>query len=109
ILAVLLLGGCGKAAEQKPGAAKVHPPAAASSPPLAPAFGITEDDANVLWSPEASHQPGTAFRSAQQQLTALKPTYLRVLIDWAALQPTSGQPPQLSQPTDGCDRQADPC
>jgi hypothetical protein len=105
ILAIALLGGCGKATQHTPRAGKPKAPASAPGP----VFGITEDDANLLWSPDADHQPGMVFRAAQSELSALKPTYLRILIDWAALQPNSRQPPQLNQSTDGCDRQIGPC
>jgi len=42
-------------------------------------------------------------------LQALRPTYLRLLIDWAALQPNPGSPPGLQAPGSGCARQIDPC
>ncbi len=77
--------------------------------PSGPAFGLTEDNPNLIWSQAANHQPPAVFRAAQSELSALRPAFLRVLIDWATLAPTRGQPPQLALKTDGCARQVAPC
>lgn len=75
-----------------------------------PAFGITEDNANLLWSPEA-HGPAaaSAFMSSREALTALHPRYVRLLVDWARLQPSPAAPPELSASVDGCARGTGPC
>jgi hypothetical protein len=42
-------------------------------------------------------------------LTALHPTYIRLLVDWAALQPSAGETPSLDAMVDGCARAVGPC
>jgi hypothetical protein len=83
-----------------------------------PSFGITEDDAALLWSPQspvalaagAAAAPGAqALARARAQLTALHPRYVRLLVDWAALQPHAGEAPQLERPVSGCARTIGPC
>lgn len=82
------------------------------------AIGITEDNASLLWSPQApdarTAMPprGTALEGvtqAREELTALHPTYTRLLIDWAALQPDPHRPPALEQQNAGCARTIGPC
>lgn len=75
-----------------------------------PAFGLTEDNANLLWNPAIDRGPAAApFERARGQLTALRPTYIRLLIDWAALQPTAARRPSLEGAVDGCARAVAPC
>ncbi|HEX4437841.1 MAG TPA: hypothetical protein VH061_13705 [Solirubrobacteraceae bacterium] len=74
------------------------------------AFGLTEDNADLLWSPATPAPPQAApFLSARRELTALHPRYLRLLVNWAALQPTPGAPPALNTTVDGCAREVAPC
>ena len=73
-----------------------------------PAFGLTEDNANLLWSP-GSPRPAGGFQTAQRELTALRPTYVRLLVDWAALQPDPRRPAALEAAASGCARQVGPC
>jgi hypothetical protein len=76
----------------------------------APAFGLTEDNADLLWNPAAPDAPDpTGFRGAREDLTALHPSYVRLLVDWAALQPTAGRPAALDAATSGCARTVAPC
>ncbi|HXB14242.1 MAG TPA: hypothetical protein VNV44_00730 [Solirubrobacteraceae bacterium] len=42
-------------------------------------------------------------------LAALHPRYLRLLVDWAALQPSPSRPAALNAPVDGCARGVPPC
>ena len=64
----------------------------------------------MLWSPYGLPRPGGArFEIARRELTALHPTYLRLLVDWAALQPDPRRPPQLEAPVSGCARRVGPC
>jgi hypothetical protein len=49
------------------------------------------------------------LRAARERLTALHPRYIRLLVDWAALQPRAGQPPSLDAAVDGCARAVGPC
>jgi hypothetical protein len=72
-----------------------------------PAFGLTEDNAQLLTSPASRRDD--PFSLAGRELTALHPTYVRLLIDWAALQPRAGSPPALAAPVSGCARQVGPC
>jgi hypothetical protein len=103
----VLAAGCGG------GSGKTAPPSTATAPappPRAPAFGITEDNANLLWAPTASAPAEAApFMRARRELAALHPGYIRLLVNWAALQPTADAPPQLSAPVDGCARGVQPC
>jgi hypothetical protein len=73
-----------------------------------PAFGLTEDNAEMLWNPGAPSGPAR-FLTARRELTALHPTYLRLLVDWAALQPDPDRPPALEAPVSGCAREVGPC
>jgi hypothetical protein len=75
--------------------------------PQGPALGLTEDNALLLESP-ASARPD-AFTAARAELAALRPAYVRLLIDWAALAPAPGRAPQLSGTVDGCARRVGPC
>lgn len=75
-----------------------------------PAYGLTEDNAQLLWSPAAAGaRGGAAFALARRELTALHPAYVRLLIDWAALQPRADRPPDLEAGVDGCARLVGPC
>src|SRR6202011_5037189 len=105
-LARVLLRGGGRAA---PPRAAPGPPRSVTAPPpaapSAPAFGLTEDNADLLWSLDRPPRTGGAtFEAARRALTALHPTYLRLLVDWAALQPRRDRPPHLKLPVSGCAR-----
>jgi len=79
-------------------------------PSRAPAFGITEDNAELLWPPESGAAAGgQAFADARERLAALHPRYIRLLVDWAALQPDGGRPPALDRSVGGCARSVGPC
>jgi hypothetical protein len=74
------------------------------------AFGLTEDNADLLWNPASRSPPQAApFLAARRELTALHPRYLRLLVNWAALQPAPGAPPALAASVDGCARGIGPC
>jgi hypothetical protein len=72
-----------------------------------PALGLTEDNANLLRSPQAA--PDGPFSQARALLSALHPAYIRLVIDWAALQPQPDRPPALDSDVDGCARGVAPC
>jgi hypothetical protein len=115
-LAALSLGACGSSSHGSTAATSVavpHSSAPVAPPPptpAGPAFGLTEDNANLLWSPAQPDPPGgAAFAPARGLLTALHPSYLRLLVDWAALQPTASSPPALAGAVSGCARQTGPC
>jgi hypothetical protein len=48
-------------------------------------------------------------QAARARLTALHPSYVRLLIDWAALQPDQRGAPALQARVDGCARRTQPC
>ena len=77
--------------------------------PSPPPFGLTEDNADLLWNPAGSSRPTGGFGAAARELTALHPTYLRLLVDWATLQPDPRRPPALDAPVSGCARRVGPC
>ncbi len=84
--------------------------AGAAPQPRGPALGLTEDNADLLWSPTVDRgAAGAPFAAARRQLTALEPAYIRLLVDWAALQPSATQPPMLEAAVDGCARGRGPC
>lgn len=103
-LGVLAAAGCGSAWRPP---RRPHAAADPARPLSGPALGITEDNANLLRAP-ALPAPG-AFAQARAELAALHPQYVRLLIDWAALQPSPAHAPQLSAEVDGCDRGVAPC
>lgn len=103
------LGGCGSSG----GGHRHRSSAVPLSPapqPRGPAFGLTEENADLLWGPTREDAPGdAAFASARRRLTALAPSYVRLLVDWAALQPHAEQSPALAGSADGCARDVRPC
>ena len=78
--------------------------------PHGPAFGLTEDNAEPAL---AGKRPGGCgggpFQVARRELSALHPRYLRLLVDWAALQPSAAQPAALEAQRSGCARDVGPC
>jgi hypothetical protein len=108
-LALVWACGCGTAGSSR------HAPPVGFSPASGslltaggPAFGLTEDNADLLWSPDSASAPAR-FLAARRELTALHPTYLRLLVDWATLQPDPDRPPALEAPVSGCARDVGPC
>ncbi|MEA2246152.1 MAG: hypothetical protein QOH46_681 [Solirubrobacteraceae bacterium] len=100
------------------GASTPAPPAAQRTPGRATpsaepgeglAVGLTETSATLLWSPEAQPELPPAFAPWRDRLTALRPRYFRLLVDWSTLQPDPAQPPNWTIPADGCVRGRQPC
>lgn len=108
ILLAAMLCGCGSGSKRARISSEPSAPPALERP-RSPAFGLTEDNANLLRNPGSDRQPPAAFRGAQSELTALHPTYLRLVIDWSTLQPSADKPPALALMTSGCARQIAPC
>jgi hypothetical protein len=106
---LLLAGayGCGRTVRR--GHAQEARGGPATAAPSGPAFGLTEDNADLLWSTDGPGRTPGAFQAAREELTALHPTYVRLLIDWATLQPEPGNPPALAAAVSGCERQVAPC
>jgi hypothetical protein len=105
--AAALAIGCGGGASQHRTSSSTTPPPPAAS---GPAFGITEDNADLLWAPGADAPAQAApFLAARRELSALHPRYYRLLIDWASLQPSPDGPASLTATVDGCARGEPPC
>jgi hypothetical protein len=49
------------------------------------------------------------FAAARALVGALRPRYVRVLVDWDKLQPAAGAPPDFAAARDGCARGMRPC
>jgi hypothetical protein len=82
----------------------------ATSAPRGPVFGLSEDNAQLLWSPSARNAPDTSeFLASRRELTALHPRYIRLVVDWATFEPRGDEPADLSLPIDGCARGVAPC
>jgi hypothetical protein len=99
LAALLAIAGCGGSAKKPP----PRPPAPVREPALA--IGITEPNPNLF-------RPGRVdpvFAAARDQVVALHPAYYRLVIDWAHLQPSPDQPPNLDLHEPGCMRDVGPC
>lgn len=112
--AIFVLVGCG--GSRSAGSSASRSSERSTAPPTespegrGPALGLTEDNAALLWNPSAASQPGgAAFQPARQELTAIHPRYVRLLVDWAALQPRRERAANLDGPVDGCARGVGPC
>ena len=57
---------------------------------------------------DASTAGATALESTRARLSTLHPRYVRLLVDWAALQPEPDRAPALSRSEDGCARGVQP-
>ena len=75
------------------------------------AVGLTEGDAQLLWRPAADGAPDSRdpLLEARRALSALHPRYVRLLVDWAALQPDPRRRPALAARVPGCARSVEPC
>jgi hypothetical protein len=95
LAAALLLAACGGGGEKR------------STPAPVPRFAIGIDEKNPhLLAPGDQPAPFAKFRDA---LVALKPSYVRVLVDWSTVQKSAGAPPVFTERKDGCARGAPPC
>ncbi len=112
VLVCLACAGCGS---EHHGAGNVSGPVPGPRPAPAagPALGITEDNAQLLLASGPAEprwaSSGQAFVRARRQLAALRPAYVRLLVDWAALQPRAEHPADLAAPVSGCARTVGPC
>lgn len=69
------------------------------------AIGLTEMNPALL-------APGAVpaeFAPWRDRLAALRPRYVRILVDWEKLQPEEAVPPRFDLPADGCMRGQPPC
>jgi hypothetical protein len=72
------------------------------------AVGLTEFNPNLVASP-ADRQLPEPFSQWRDALGAIRPAFFRIVVDWAAIQPTQGVPPDLSAYNGGCSRDVAPC
>jgi hypothetical protein len=80
-----------------------------SQPAEGLAVGITESRPTLLWSREAAPDLPSAFAPWRDRLAAMRPRYLRVLVDWAHIQPDQSLPPDWTKAETGCERGQPPC
>jgi hypothetical protein len=73
------------------------------------AVGIGETRATLLWSREAQPELPGGMAPWRDRLSALRPRYYRLIVDWARIQPDPSQPPDWTMPDDGCQRGTPPC
>jgi hypothetical protein len=109
---IALVAGSGGGARHANGGAPAVPPAALQ--PAAPAkglaIGLTESNADLLAPPSSDvPSPPGPFAEWRALLSALHPAYLRLVVDWAKLQPSPNGPAQLNAAVDGCLRGIPPC
>jgi hypothetical protein len=93
------------------------PPLSAGDEPAAPprpastgrlAVGLSERNASLLFAGGArTVDPG--LEASRARVSALRPAYYRLAVDWAQLQPSPGRPAALAKPDDGCLRGIAPC
>src|SRR4029077_1244538 len=116
--AALISNGCGASHGSRSTAnprSSVAPAVPAPAAPAGPAFGLTEDNADLLWNPgalagsEATAAGSASFQTARRELTALHPSYVRLLVNWAALQPDAARAAGLEARVSGCARTVGPC
>jgi hypothetical protein len=106
LVAVIALAGCGSSKDQRE---RPAPTVAAPPAPVALATGLTEANAQLLWTARARPDLPAGLGAWRDRLQALRPRYVRVLVDWAALQPRADAPPDFAAPADGCLRGLPPC
>jgi hypothetical protein len=110
LLPAVIFAGCGGAPGNTGSSAHREPSVLTPSEGRGPALGLTEDNAELLRNPSfGPRRGGATLRTAREQLTAIHPRYIRLLVDWAALQPQADRPASLGEPIDGCARAVAPC
>ena len=72
------------------------------------AVGITEPNPAFVWAPGA-HAVPPPFARWRRALASVRPRFYRLVLDWAALQPSAGAPADLAAPDSGCMRAVGPC
>lgn len=112
VLVVVLRGDEQPAPPPAPPATTATAPPPAPPPPRLPqageeplVAGLTEANPHLI---APGHQP-PEFAPWRDRVAALRPSYLRVLVDWRRVQPSPDQPPDWTQPADGCLRGIPPC
>jgi hypothetical protein len=114
VVVVVATQGGGPAPKPAPTPPPEPTPTPTPSPPPLPAagrglaVGITEANPNLFASPAMKQLPAPWSRW-RDALGAIRPAFYRLLIDWAAIQPIAGVPPDLTQYQGGCARDVPPC
>jgi len=99
------LAGCGTTTEVvAPRLAAPTPPAPAQRLPL----GLTEFGVPVVRPPGAAGVPA-AFAPFQERAAALRPRYVRLVVDWFRVGAAPSGRPDLTLPQNGCVRDVPPC
>jgi hypothetical protein len=62
-----------------------------------------------MWAPGARKGVAPEFVRWQDDVAKLKPSFVRIVLDWPSLQPEQGKPADLAHPYDGCLRGTPPC
>jgi hypothetical protein len=115
LVVALLIEGRDRDEPRAPEPVPTAPPAqeAPASPAAPPgeglAVGIGETQASLLWSPAAQPALPGGLGPWRDRLSALRPRYFRLAVDWARIQPDPAQPPNWTLPDDGCRRGQPPC
>jgi len=90
-----------------------QPPAPPPAPPrrakLRLKTGLSELNANLIWSTEARPQSPPGFGPWRDRVQAMRPDFYRLFVDWSKLQPDPGKPADLEIGADGCLRGEPPC
>jgi hypothetical protein len=107
VLLLLLLAG-GDAPERAAPPARPAAPPPREPPQRGLAVGLTEMNPALVWSAASEADVGP-FAPWRETVAAMRPRYLRVLVDWAQLQPDPARGPDLERAADGCARGQPPC
>lgn len=110
-LAAGLLAGCGdgeRAATTPLRVPDVRAPQLPASALQRLPVGLGEANPALLWHPDARPAP-EGFALAREAAHAVAPSRVRLIVDWARVQPEPGQPADLEAAHDGCLRGAPPC
>lgn len=99
---------------------RVEPPSARATPtparagPAEPeageglAVGVTEFNPNLV-APAELKPLAEPWHGVREQLARIQPDFFRLVIDWAAVQPTAEAPANMDVPQGGCMRRLGPC
>jgi hypothetical protein len=80
----------------------------APAPAPSLAVGITEPNPNLVAAPDTRSVPPEWARW-RDELAAIRPALYRLVVDWSAVQPQPGAPPNWDVPQSGCMRALPPC
>lgn len=90
VLLAAILPACGGGSEPAP-----------KRPSLA--VGLTDFNPNLVWSSGSGHTVPPSFAAARDAVTALRPAYFRIPVNWAAAQPSPDRAPRWNGPDGACE------